>query len=271
VADIILDKISLDYTQTLQAAAGFQAEAALHNTMKNYKGQYLMIVEGSVPTGEDGAYCCIAGRSALDIVQEAAEGAKAIMAWGSCSATGCVQMAKPNPTSAKPISKIISGKPIVKVPGCPPIGEVMAGVLVHLLSFDRLPELDSQGRPLAFYSRRIHDTCYRRPNYDAGLFVESFDDENARKGYCLYKVGCKGPVTYNACAVTKWNGGVSFPVQSGHPCIGCSEEGFWDSGTLWNPPQTASVLLLRRRRRRALPLMPWQQTSASTNKLWMNK
>jgi hydrogenase small subunit len=233
VADIILDKISLDYTQTLQAAAGFQAEAALHNTMKNYKGQYLMIVEGSVPTGEDGAYCCIAGRSALDIVQEAAEGAKAIMAWGSCSATGCVQMAKPNPTSAKPISKIISGKPIVKVPGCPPIGEVMAGVLVHLLSFDRLPELDSQGRPLAFYSRRIHDTCYRRPNYDAGLFVESFDDENARKGYCLYKVGCKGPVTYNACAVTKWNGGVSFPVQSGHPCIGCSEEGFWDSGTLY--------------------------------------
>ena len=29
VSDIILDKISLDYTQTLQAAAGHQSEAAL--------------------------------------------------------------------------------------------------------------------------------------------------------------------------------------------------------------------------------------------------
>ncbi len=79
----------------------------------------------------------------------------------------------------------------------------------------------------------MHDTCYRRPNYDAGLFVESWDDENARKGYCLYKMGCKGPVTYNACSVVKWNEGTSYPIQSGHGCIGCSEEGFWDNGPFY--------------------------------------
>ncbi len=233
VADILLDKISLDYTETLQAAAGYQAEEALHQTMKNNYGEYLMLVEGSVPTAHNGVYCCIGGRSALDIVKEAAAGAKAIVAWGSCASNGCIQSSRPNPTSATPIHKIIKDKTIIKVPGCPPIGEVMAGTIVYLLTFDRLPELDSTGRPKAFYSRRVHDTCYRRPNYDAGLFVESFDDENARKGYCLYKMGCRGPVTYNACAVTKWNDGVSYPIQSGHPCIGCSEAGFWDNGPFY--------------------------------------
>jgi hydrogenase small subunit len=183
--------------------------------------------------GADGVYCMIGGKTSLQILEEAAEGAKAIIAWGSCASNGCVQSAKPNPTGATPIHKLIKNKPVIKVPGCPPIGEVMAGVIVHLVTFDRIPELDRLGRPKAFYSKRVHDTCYRRPFYDAGLYVESFDDENAKKGYCLYKVGCKGPSTYNACGVTKWNNGTSFPIQSGHPCIGCSEENFWDNGRFY--------------------------------------
>ena len=233
VADIILDKISLDYTETLMAGSGHQAEDALHDTMTKYKGEYLMLVEGSVPTGANGVYCCIGGRTSLDILQEAAAGAKAVVCWGSCASNGCVQAAKPNPTSATSIDKLISGVPLIKVPGCPPIAEVMTGTIVHLLAFDRIPQLDGLGRPKAFYSRRVHDTCYRRPNYDAGLFVNSFDDENAKRGYCLYKMGCRGPVTYNACGVMRWNGGVSFPIQSGHPCIGCSEGNFCDNGPFY--------------------------------------
>jgi len=233
VADILLDKVSLDYTETLMAASGIQAEEALHNTMTKYKGEYILCVEGSVPTAADGVYCMIGGRTSAQILDEAAAGAKAIIAWGSCACNGCVQAAFPNPTSATPIHKLVTNKPVIKVPGCPPIGEVMAGVIVHMLTFDRIPELDKLGRPKAFYSKRVHDTCYRRPFFDAGLFVESFDDENAKKGYCLYKVGCKGPSTYNACGVTKWNAGTSFPIQSGHPCIGCSEENFWDNGRFY--------------------------------------
>jgi len=232
VADILLDNISLNYTETLQAAAGYQAEKSLHDTMKDHYGEYLLLIEGSVPMANPG-YCMIGGKSAEEILKETAEGAKAIIAWGSCASNGCVQSAKPNPTQATPVHKIIKNKPIVRVPGCPPIGEVMAGVIVHLLTFDRIPELDNAGRPKAFYSRRVHDTCYRRPNYDAGLFVESWDDENAKKGFCLYKMGCRGPVTYNACAVTKWNGGTSFPIQAGHGCIGCSEDNFWDNGPFY--------------------------------------
>lgn len=229
VADIILDKISLDYTLTLMAASGHQAEAAKKSTMKKYKGKYILCVEGSVPLGDDGNYCVIAGRTAIDILKESAKDAAAIIAWGSCATTGCVQAAKPNPTGAVPINKIITDKPIINVPGCPPIGEVMAGVIVHYVAFGKLPELDAAGRPKAFYSKRVHDSCYRRPYFDAGLFVESFDDENAKKGYCLYKVGCKGPSTYNTCGNMKWNGGISYPIQSGHGCLGCSADKFWDA------------------------------------------
>ena len=156
-----------------------------------------------------------------------------IIAWGSCASNGCVQAAKPNPTKATPIHKIMRNKPIIRVPGCPPIGEVMAGVIVHVVTFGRLPQLDRLGRPKAFYAKRVHDSCYRRPYYDAGLFAESWDDQNAKDGYCLYKLGCKGPVTYNSCGTIKWNNGVSYPIQSGHGCIGCSEANFWDNGPFY--------------------------------------
>ena len=232
VADVLLDSISLNYTETLQAAAGHQAEKSLQDTIKDSAGKYILLVEGSVPTNDGGVYCTIAGRTAEDILQEAAKGAVAVIAWGSCASNGCIQAAKPNPTGATPIHKLIA-KPVINVPGCPPIADVMTGVVTHLLVFGSAPELDDLGRPKEFYSRRVHDTCYRRPCYDAGLFVESWDDENARKGYCLYKMGCRGPVTYNACSVTKWNGGVSYPIQSGHGCIGCSEAGFWDNGPFY--------------------------------------
>lgn len=233
VADIILDRISLDYTLTLMAASGHQAEAAKKAVMDKYKGEYILCVEGSIPLGDDGNYCCIAGKSAKELFLEAAEGAKAIIAWGSCASNGCIQAAKPNPTGATPIHKIVKNKPIIKVPGCPPIGEVMAGVIMHVVAFGRYPELDRLGRPKAFYGKRVHDTCYRRPYYDAGLFAETFDDQNSKNGYCLYKVGCKGPMTYNSCGNIKWNNGTSYPIQSGHGCFGCSEENFWDNGPIY--------------------------------------
>ncbi|HBT97726.1 MAG TPA: [Ni/Fe] hydrogenase small subunit [Desulfobulbaceae bacterium] len=232
VASLLFDHISLDYTETLMAPSGHQAEQSMEDTMSKYAGQYLLMVEGSVPTKDD-AYCCIGGKSARQILTDAAKGAKAVIAWGNCATAGCVQAANPNPTGAVGIARFIGDKPLIHVQGCPPIADVMAGVIVHLLTFNSLPILDDLGRPKAFYSRRVHDTCYRRANFDAGLFAESFDDENARRGYCLYKLGCKGPTTYNACGIIKWNGGVSYPIQSGHPCLGCSEAGFWDQGSFY--------------------------------------
>ncbi|MGB5275997.1 MAG: hydrogenase small subunit [Gammaproteobacteria bacterium] len=229
VENLIFDSISLDYHHTLQAASGHAAEAAREAAMEENKGKYLLVVDGSIPLGNPG-YSTIAGISNLDMLTDTAKGAAAIISVGSCAAFGGIPNAKPNPTGAVAVSDIIKDKDIINVPGCPPIPVVITGVLTHFLTFGTLPELDHLGRPMAFYGQSIHDRCYRRPFYDKGLFAETFDDEGARLGWCLYKLGCKGPSTYNACATTKWNGGVSFPIEAGHPCIGCSEPHFWDGG-----------------------------------------
>ena len=234
LADMLFNMISLDYMETLQAAAGHQAEAAKAKTMKDYKDHYLVVVEGSIPLKDDGIYCTIGGRTAKDILLEAARDSIGVIAYGSCATNTCVQGAHPNPTGAVAVKDVVKNKPVIDVPGCPPIAEVIAGTIVHYLTFDRLPELTRLGRPQAFYNHRIHDNCNRRAFFDAGLFVEQFDDEGAKHGWCLYKVGCKGPTTYNACAITQWNNGVSYPIKSGHPCIGCSEPGFYDDMPMYS-------------------------------------
>lgn len=231
--DVVLNMISLDLDDTLQAAAGFQVEEIRKRIMKEYPGKYILAVEGNAPTKDGGVYCTVGGRTFLDMLRETAENAMAVVAWGSCASNGCVQAAHPNPTGATPVHKLIHGKPVINVPGCPPIGEVMTGVITYILTFDRLPELDRIGRPKMFYGQRLHDKCFRRSFFDAGQFVEAWDDEGARKGWCLYKMGCRGPSTYNSCATFKWNNGVSWPIGSGHGCIGCSEANFWDNGPFY--------------------------------------
>lgn len=238
IEGMIFDMISLDYQETLMAAAGFQAEEALHTAMKDNYGKYLLIVDGSIPLGVDGAYSCIGGQSNLEMLKEVGKGAAAIIAVGSCASFGGIPKANPNPTGAVPVSDIIKDKPIVNIPGCPPIPVVMTGVLAHYLTFGKLPELDDKRRPKAFFGETIHDRCYRRPFYDQGKFAKTFDDEGARNGWCLFELGCKGPVTHNACATTKWNGGTSWPVQSGHGCLGCSEPDFWDAGSFYKALST---------------------------------
>jgi hydrogenase small subunit len=230
---LIFDHISLDYHHTLQAAAGHEAELAREEAMKENWGEYIAIVDGSIPLGANGAYSTSGGVSNLDTLHQVAEGAAAIVAVGTCAAYGGLPVAKPNPTGAVSVEDLITDKPIVNVPGCPPIPTVITGVLAHYLTFGRLPELDHLKRPKVFFGQNIHDRCYRRPFYERGEFAETFDDEGARKGWCLYKLGCKGPTTYNACATVKWNGGTSWPVEAGHGCIGCSEPNFWDAGSFY--------------------------------------
>jgi hydrogenase small subunit len=236
---LIFDFVSLDYHHTLQAASGHAAEQAREQAMHENGGSYILIVDGSIPMKDGGVYSTIAGMTNLDMLQQVAKDAAAIVAVGTCAAFGGLPMAAPNPTGAVPVSHIIHDKPIINIPGCPPIPVVMTGVLAHVLTFG-IPELDDHLRPKAFYGDSIHDRCYRRPFYDRGQFAKSFDDEGARKGWCLYELGCKGPTTHNACATVKWNNGTSFPIQSGHGCLGCSEPDFWDAGGFYKALSTGS-------------------------------
>jgi len=235
IESLIFGAISLDYHHTLQAASGHAAEAAREQAMHDADGSYLLLVDGSIPLGQGGAYSTIAGMTNLQMLEDTAKGAAAIVAVGSCAAFGGLPHADPNPTGAVAVSDIITDKPIINVPGCPPIPTVITGVLAHYLTFGSIPPLDELGRPLMFFGDSIHDRCYRRPFYDKGLFAKTFDDEGARDGWCLYELGCKGPTTHNACATVKWNEGTSFPIESGHPCLGCSEPDFWDAGSFYNP------------------------------------
>jgi hydrogenase small subunit len=227
---LVLDTLTIQYQETLFAAAGLQAEQAKQDAMKQYAGQYILVVEGSIPFGDNTVYCTISGRTAVDLLHEAAVGAAAIIATGNCAAYGGLPKAKPNPTGAKGVSEIISNKPVINIPGCPAIPEVTTGTIAQYALFGTLPELDGLLRPLTYYGNTIHDRCVRRGFYEAGKFADSFDDDGALQGWCLYKLGCKGPTTYNACSSLRWDEGLSFPVESGHPCLGCSQPNFWDGG-----------------------------------------
>jgi hydrogenase small subunit len=229
IGDLVLDLVSLDYQHTLMAGAGHAVEAAKQDSMKANFGKYVLVVTGSIPTKDGGIYTTVGGRTARDILEEAAKGAAAILAVGACAHWGSVQAARPNPTGAVGVRDIIKDKPVVNIAGCPPIGDVVTATVVHFLTFNRLPDMDPEGRPLFAYGARIHDQCPRRANFDAGQFVEVFDDEAARKGWCLYKVGCKGPATFSPCPIFQWNTRTSWPIGAGHPCIGCTEPHFWDT------------------------------------------
>jgi hydrogenase small subunit len=231
IGDLVLDVISLDYQHNLMAAAGHQAESVLQDSMARNQGEYLLVVTGSIPLNEKGIYTTVGGRTAKVILEEAAAGAKAIIAIGACAHWGNVQAARPNPTGAVGVDALVKDKPVVNIAGCPPIADVVTATIVHYLTFGRMPALDGDRRPLFAYGARIHDQCPKRANFDAGQFVEAFDDAAARKGWCLYNVGCKGPATYSPCPIFLWNSRTSWPIGAGHPCIGCTERQFWDTMT----------------------------------------
>jgi hydrogenase small subunit len=232
VTDIVLDTLSVDYHETIMAAAGHQAEAALAKVVEDQPGGYIAVVEGSIPTGANGAYCTIGGRAAIDIAREVCSNSAATIAIGTCAAYGGLPAAAPNPTGALSVADAVPGlKNLINLPACPANVENLVGVVVYYLTFNRWPPTDRYRRPLFAYGKLIHDNCERRAHYDAGQFVENWGDEGHRTGYCLYKMGCKGPVSHQNCPNVGWNEGTNWPIGCGHPCIGCAEPDFWDKMT----------------------------------------
>jgi hydrogenase small subunit len=226
VDDLILDLISLDYHETLFAAAGHQAEAALKSAMRDNAGKYICVVEGAIPTKDNGIYCMIGGRTALEIVNDVAAHAGAVIAIGSCASWGGVAATEPNPTGASGVHEVLKGKTVVNIPGCPANPYNFLGVVLQYATYGTLPALDGEGRPKFAYGQTVHEHCPRRGHFDAGRFAEQFGDEGHKNGYCLYKLGCKGPVTYANCSVAHF-GEVpgAWPIGIGHPCFGCTEKG----------------------------------------------
>ena len=230
IEDLIFDYISLDYHELLMSASGDQSETILEDIIENQKGEYILIVEGAVPMAMDGKYLRIGpkGETGIQLLQKCAKDAALVIAVGSCALDGGIVAATPNPTGAVGVSEALKRSDIINIPGCPTNPTNIVGTLLSYVMFEELPALDKFNRPLWAYEGRVHDNCERRGHYELGEFVQEWGDIGAKKGYCLFEMGCKGPYTNVNCPTMKFNSGTSWPIQAGHGCMGCVEMGFVD-------------------------------------------
>lgn len=243
IDEIVLDIISLEFHHTLQAASGHEAEKQLEDAVHTFKDKYLLFVEGSIPMGLNGQYGTIgaSGETFYDNLMRLSKDAAAVVAVGSCATFGGVPAASPNPTEAVGVMDVVKGKPIINIPACPANPANMVGVILHYILTGQVPELDSLLRPKFAFGYRIHDNCERRAHFDAGEYVEEWGDAGAKNNFCLYKVGCKGPMTFNNCSIVRYNEGVNWPIGVGRGCIGCSEPDFWDKYAYERPMADAKI------------------------------
>ncbi len=229
VDDLLFETISLNYHETIMVPAGTGTETSLMDTVQSSRGQYLCIVEGSIPTANGGVYCTIRGRTALSIAQQVCTAARATIALGTCACDGGLAAAAPNPTGAAGVKTAVPGlTSLLNLPGCPANVVNLTATLVHFLTYNQLPPADSSGRPTFAYKDEIHEECPRHDHYEEGRFVLEWGDQGHRLGWCLRKMGCRGPETQHNCPSVRWNDGTSWPIGAGHGCIGCARSGFWD-------------------------------------------
>jgi len=243
VDELLFEVISLEYHQLIMAASGFQLAQRKAEAIKANYGKYILVVEGSTPTGYNGGFSTTgaAGTPFIDEVRQVSAGAAAVIAVGACATSAALPAADPNPTGALSTQEVITDKPIVNIPACPMNPVNFVGTLLHFTLTGQLPALDSQLRPTWAFGNLIHDNCSRRAHFDAGEYVEQWGDAGAQNNFCLYKMGCKGPMTSNNCGLVLYNGETSWPIGAGHGCIGCSEVDFWDRYAYERPLADANV------------------------------
>ncbi len=221
---ILKNMINLTFNNSLMGSEG---EFAYEQFLNTLDAEFILLVDGAVSTKENGYYNIIANYNgkpvtALEAVKMAGEKAKYVVAVGTCASYGGISAAKPNPSGSRSVENIIN-KEVIKLPGCPCHPDWVVGTLAHLVAFDK-PKLDNKGRPILFYGVTIHDNCTRRGGlFDKRIFANKFGEEG-----CMFKLGCRGPVTKTDCPRRKWNGYVNWPIEDNTNCIGCAQERFPD-------------------------------------------
>lgn len=220
----LTDMVNMKYSNSLMQAEG---EKAFEELLKTLDTEFILVVEGAVSTKSNGLYNVIdryKGKAitGMEAVKLAADKAKYILAVGTCASFGGISAAKPNPAECKGVGEFL-GREVINVSGCPCHPDWVIGTIAHLILFGK-PELDEKGRPIMFYAATIHDFCPRRSFFEKRIFAKSVGDENG----CMFKLGCRGPVTRTDCSRRKWNDSVNWPIGDNTPCIGCAQEGFPD-------------------------------------------
>ena len=223
--------INLRFHMTIMAGEGEPVIEVLRDTRKQLKGEYILIVEGSVPAASNGIYGTIGeedgkAETILSRVENLGSDAFLTISLGTCAAYGGIPAAVPNPTGCKGVKEIFDNKgintPVINLPGCPVHPDWFVGTVAKLILGTPL-DLDDINRPKLFYGMLIHENCPRRADFDKGKFAEKPGDPG-----CLYQIGCKGHYTYADCSLRQWNSGLNWCVKAGSPCLGCVEPGFPD-------------------------------------------
>ena len=246
VAEVLTDAINLVYHTNLMTSAGDSAVAELRRVYDS--GNYLLILEGGVPTAANGAACIVHSLHGQEttfqqVVQEMTARAIATVCVGTCAAFGGIPASGSNPTGVMGVSQL-TGRPTINISGCPANPDWIVWAIVQLLT-GRPVELDSDGRPSALYGRNlaeattpalVHDKCPRNiyVNPNAPTAATSFSDCNGR---CLIELGCRGPMTKSRCDGC-WNVKATDPtnppselwrnwcIGANAPCQGCVEKTF---------------------------------------------
>ena len=260
VPSVVLELLSLNYSETLSAAAGHSLEEARKQTIA--AGGYLVVYEGAVVEGWDGNALRIADEKGTDILLETAYSAEAVIAYGSCACDGGWQAARPNPSGALGVQKFLKKNgidtPVINIPCCPGNPEWIVAVLVEYLLMGRIPELNNNNEPKLMFNETVHDNCPRRGHFENGEFVYNFGSIEEEKGYCLYALGCKGPQTFANCPIVKSNRHVSWCVEAGAPCVGCGVISPMNANGNWVDENTPFLA-----RHRYFQILDWKVSPAA--------
>ncbi len=230
--EALLPQLRLEFQETLMDGFGAPTMDRLLEASTTLSGQYLLIVDGSVSLGDKANMTIVGATSAgqdvtaQSLIQRLAANALAVVALGTCASFGGIPSAGANPAGHAPVTSLVpAGKPLVRLPGCPPNPGWIVDALVNILTkgLNGLA-LDALGRPSSAYGHLVHDVCPRPSAYDAGDYATAPGDPKK----CLVAVGCKGPTTYADCPTRLWNGRTSC-IGTNHPCIGCASPGFPDA------------------------------------------
>jgi hydrogenase small subunit len=223
VVYLLREMVTLTYNNSIMSEDG---ERAFQEFLRTLETDYILLVDGAVSLRNNGYYNIVAkykGKeiTALEAVKMAGAKAKYVLAVGTCASHGGISAASPNPSESVSISKVLQ-REVINLPGCPCNPAWVIGTLSHIISRGR-PELDSLNRPILFYGVTIHDRCPRRSFFDNGIFATKLGEET-----CMFKLGCRGPVTRTDCPTRQWNDHVNWPIGDNTPCIGCASFAFPD-------------------------------------------
>lgn len=221
---LITEMTNFIYSNSLVAAEGSNAIDQLFDVIGT---DFILAVEGAVSLKDNGIYNIIGRQNdqavtGLEAVKKLGEQALYVIAVGACASHGGVSSARPNPTECVGVHEVLERK-VIQLPGCPCHPDWFMGTLAYIMLYGE-PPLDSRNRPLMFYSTTIHDRCPRRSYFDNGIFATKLGEKT-----CMFKMGCRGPVTRIDCPIRQWNGHVNWPIEDDSPCIGCAQFGFPDA------------------------------------------